>query len=974
MAKISITWIVKNNTGQIKGPYTTVEVLKYISDGFFTGEEQIAKYPGGQWTSITKQPEFYERILETLEEQINPNAIKEKKAEPIQEKKQNSETKSKPNKNSFEETVIIPYGGEKVPTKKTLTVPDDMSSTTRPDIKKQLSTTEIRQIQRENTNDVIELNNITEESTKDKKDILRWPLFLGILLIASLVLYFGFFGGDGPVAGERVRLIAPQKSKEGYTEDQVNQKVIQAMLYLASDNVENYLEAQTLLVNIIENSIKNLKARMVLCEVYKELWPFSHQDNQDQKVISYVAKTTRSMNKIDSSGYFCEAVKLYTEGRYSEAMGTVDAIIEKDYANFLLYQIKGEILEIENELLIAESFFQKARELSGKWVKPLFSQAMVNLRNKEINKASSLFQQALRENKKHKASYFGLGILEFSRNQYDTALNLLNSGMNIESMIDKNLEAQGIETLSEIYLMRGDKSKALSLANLSLSKNPSRKTAQELCNRLGGCDRDHKNAEKPDEELLFNCQMFLRQKEYVHAQAECKAAFELNPKNSTAALKAGEALWSLGQGLEAIDWINRAIKTDPTSVRAYIKKAEFLAQRFDFSEAEKTLMQADYLSKGNFEIQRGFANLAFKKKDYNGAIKLAEKALKLYDADIESIILYSSSAREIAAVTKVTNQKEQEIRQKMAQDAYGFALKAIELDSTNVEAQINYAKVIATRQGVDEGGDYLNELIKKYPKIHEYRIALAEVYIEEERYKQASELLGKVLAMNENNKKARMLIAKCLNQLGFSEKAMGEYLKASYIDPSDAEPIFEVAKIYLETSRLNEAKNQFERVIKLNSRFPRAHLFLGRTYLLNGNFIEAEKNAEAEKKLYPNLIDSYLLVGEIKFASKSYSECAAEYAKATNAGSQPVYIYVRAARCYRLSGQIDMAQGFLDIAAERESGYEEIYKEQGALFEARGDRPAAIRSYCKYLELSPNSKDKQEFVRQVQTLGGDCGD
>jgi tetratricopeptide (TPR) repeat protein len=310
----------------------------------------------------------------------------------------------------------------------------------------------------------------------------------------------------------------------------------------------------------------------------------------------------------------------------------------------------------------------------------------------------------------------------------------------------------------------------------------------------------------------------------------------------------------------------------------------------------------------------------------------------------------------------------------MAQDAYSFALKAIELDSTNVEAQINYAKVIATRQGVDEGGDYLKELIKKYPKIHEYRIALAEVYIEEERYKQASELLEKVLAMNENNKKAHMLVAKCYNQLGFSDKATGEYLKASYLDPSDAEPIFEVARIQLETSHLNEAKNQFERVIKLNSKFPRAHLFLGRTYLLNGNFIEAEKNAEAEKKLYPNLIDSYLLVGEIKFASKNYSECAAEYAKATNAGSQPVYIYVRAARCYRLSGQIDMAQGFLDIAAERESGYEEIYKEQGALFEARGDRPAAIRSYCKYLELSPNSKDKQEFVRQVQTLGGDCGD
>lgn len=961
---------MKNNTGQIKGPYTTVEVLKYISEGFFTGEEQIAKYPGGQWTSITKEPEFYERILETLEEQLNPDDPKFKKAKPIEEKKQTPDKKSPTNKNSFEETVIIPFGG-----KKTLVTKTEGTSQTLPDAKRQLKPEEIKQIQNEEkSNEVIELKNLAEETSKDKQDLLRWPLFAGFILIAITILYFGFFEGDSSHSGERIRLIAPQKSKEVYTEEQVNQKTTLAMKYLAADNVENYLEAQNLLVNVIENSLKNLKARMILCGVYKELWPYSHQDSQDQKVIAHVAKTTKSLNKIDTSGYFCEAVKLFSEGRFSESLSTVDAVLEKDFSNFLLYQIKGEILEIENEMLIAESFFQKSRELSGQWIKPLFSQAMVNLRIKDINKASALFQQVLRENKKHKASYFGLGILEFSRNQYDNALNYLNSGMDIDTVIDRNLESQGIETLSEIYLMRGDKSKALSLANLSLKKNPSRKATQELCNRLGGCDKSHRSTEKPDEELLFNCQLYLRQKEYVHAQAECKAAFEVNPKNAFAALKASEALWSLGQGLEAIDWVNRSIKTDPMNVKAYIKKAEYLAQRYDFSEAEKTLLQADYLSKGNFEIQRGFANLAYKKKDFNGSMKLAEKALKLYDADIESIILYSSSARELAMLSRVTNQKEQEARQKIAQDAYSFALKAIELDSTNVEGQINYAKVISTRQGVDEGGDYLNELIKKYPKIAEYRIALAEIYIEEERYKQASELLEKVLAMNENNKKAHMLVAKCYNQLGNIENALGEYLKASYLDPSDAEPVFEVAKIYLETSKLSEAKNQFERVIKLNGKFPRAHLFLGRTYLLNGNFIEAEKNAEIEKKLYPGLIDSYLLVGEIKFASKNYSECASEYAKASNAANQPVYVYVRAARCYRLSGQIDMAQGFLDIAAERESGYEEIYKEQGALFEARGDRPAAIRSYCKYLELSPNSKDKQEFLRQVQTLGGDCGD
>lgn len=967
MAKISITWIIKLNTGQIKGPYTTIEVLKYISEGIFTGEEQIAQYPGGQWNSITKEPEFYERILETLENQLNPQKEKTKIANPIEEKKTN-DTKSQKNVN-LEETVIIPHGQNRQPSKALI------ESKTSIDIKRKLSPEEINQIsKKDDKTEVIELKNLKEEQKKDIKDIIRWPLFAAVVLVAVVVLYLGLSDDSGGDNGERIRLIAPQKSHESLSDEQVNQKTMQALKYLGNDSIEGYLEAQNILVNTIENSLKNLKARMILCEVYKELWNYSYQDAQDQKTIATLAKTTKSLNKIDTSGYFCEAVKLFTEGRYSESLSTVDTVLEKDFSNFLLYQLKGEILEIENDMLVAESFYQKARELSGQWVKPLYSQAIINLKIKDISKSNNLFLQVLKENKKHKSAYFGLGILEFSRSQYDKAANYFNSGMDIETFMDRGLEAQGFEALSEIYLMRGDKSKALDIANLNLKKNPSRKLAQELCNRLGGCDKAHRNSAKPDEELVFNCQLFLRQKEYVHAQAECKSAFEINPKNATAALKASEALWSLGQGLEAIDWVNKSIKADPTNVKSYLKKAEYLSQRYDFSEAERTLMQADYLSKGNYEIQRGFAHLAFKKKDYNGAMKLSEKALKLYDADIESVILYSASARELAVATRVTNQKEQEKRQKISQDAYSFALKAIELDSTNVEAQINYAKVIAVRQGVDEGGDYLQELVARYPKIYEYRLALAEVYIEEERYKQAAEIVEKVLSLNETNKKAHSLAGKCYNQLGFIEKALGEYLKASYLDPSDAEPIFEVAKIYLETSRISEAKNQFERVIKLNQKFPRAHLFLGRTYLLNGNFIEAEKNAELEKKMYPGLIDSYLLVGEIKFASKNYSECAAEYAKASNAGDQPVYVYVRAARCYRLAGQVDMAQGFLDIAAERESGFEDIYKEQGALFEARGDRPAAVRSYCKYLELSPNSKDKQEFLRQIQTLGGDCGD
>ncbi len=373
-------------------------------------------------------------------------------------------------------------------------------------------------------------------------------------------------------------------------------------------------------------------------------------------------------------------------------------------------------------------------------------------------------------------------------------------------------------------------------------------------------------------------------------------------------------------------------------------------------------------------MQRGFAYLAFKKRDYNTTLKLAEKALKTYDADIESIILYSSAARNLALGFRVNSQKDQEQRQKLAQDAYTYALKAIELDSTSIQAQINYAKVIATRQGVEIGGDYLIEMIKLYPSLYEYRVALAEIYIEEERYKQAIEELQRVLSVNAKDKKALMAIAKSYFQIGELDKATTSYLTASNLDPSDAEPIFEVARIYMERGKIDQALIQFQRVLGLNSKYPKANFYIGRLMIIKGNYSEAEKFAEIEKKMYPLLTDPYLLIAEIKYMSKNYSECAAEYARATNFGSQPAAVYVQAAKCYRLSGQLDMAQGFIDIAAERESGYEEIYKEQGALFESRGDTVSALRSYCKYAELSPNSKDKLEIKSLIQSLGGECGD
>jgi Flp pilus assembly protein TadD len=59
----------------------------------------------------------------------------------------------------------------------------------------------------------------------------------------------------------------------------------------------------------------------------------------------------------------------------------------------------------------------------------------------------------------------------------------------------------------------------------------------------------------------------------------------------------------------------------------------------------------------------------------------------------------------------------------------------------------------------------------------------------------------------------------------------------------------------------------------------------------------------------------------------------------------------------------------LSLAQARESGYAEIYREQGAIYELKGDARSAAQAYNKYIGLSPNAPDRAEIEGKISRLG-----
>ncbi|UOF00331.1 tetratricopeptide repeat protein [Bdellovibrio reynosensis] len=957
MSRIQVTWVVKTRTGQVKGPYSTEAILRMIGEGVFSGQEMISKLPDGQWTLISKEAAFYDKLLEALEGivEVDPKKAQKMEAETVivHPPPQQKPKDSLPSLESFA-NIKIEKSKQKVDV---YDVPQNVQPASIP----------IANVKSES---VIDLSNIKNMEKGELFKNLRLPAFVLVIVILAAVF---LLWEQGPSDGTKIHLLAPKKSTSTMSEEQVKVKLNEAIFSIEQDTFESYLEAQNKLVTIIEGSGMNLEVRGLLCVVYKELWPFAVQDAQDIKTIVTMTQSTRALNVISPFGQVCETVKLMTSGRFKEAKGVIEATLESNEPFSLLpvlYDFKAELLRGEHDYTNAIPYYEKASQLWDKWLNPLVSLAAVSYETGDFNTASSILKNVLAKNPRHREAKILAGIIDYRGfKKSDTAYSYLSTALEAKGRVAALTLADGYSCLAEIYLLRGEKGKALEAAQSGFDLNPNNSELRQLVIRLGGNDKV-KGEKGKNNELLYLGDQYIRQGDYLAAQAEFKAAFEVDPKNGTAAMKAAKALWQLNQSFEAIEWLNKAIKAEPKLVSAYVLQADYMSQRFDFIGALTILTNATRIAPNNYEVLRGLSMLEFRKNNMPGAINYALRSVKAYDGDIEAFILLSKANGILARSIMPINKKEIERKENAAKDAIRYATKAVEIDATNPEAQITYAKMLAQTNGVDSGINYLNELIKRFSYTLDYRIALAEIYKSEDRFTQSKEIYEKVVESDPKNKKAWLGLGESEKALGLNDKALKAFLNAAILDPTDGEALFQAGKLYLETSRFDEAIQQFKRVQRLNPKYPRTHYYIGKAAFSSGDFTTALEASKMEKKLNPNVADSYILAAEVYTARKQYAECAAEYSQAMKLRPQGAEIYVKSATCYRQSGSMDVAEDMLALASARESGYAEIYREQGAIYELRGDNRSAATAYNKYLGLSPNALDRAEIEMKILRLGG----
>lgn len=963
-------WLVKDTDGRVRGPFFTDDILRRIRAGELTGEEQIALYPSADWSPISNEPEFYDKLLaalegETLEPEDKISALEEDTIDQLPDDFI-EDASSKPGSitNSMPPPPPMKTGISRTEKIETHTEPKASGPKSRAE---SVSKTRIEddEFKFESESKIGGGNKATVEKVielKPRKKILKkakakgvsLPILVAVAAIGLAAYYLMTDTGVGQ--DDRIHLIMPRKGQAAISADEANAKQKLAVSEFVKDNYENYLRSEGELVQVIEGSPKNAAATALLCLNYLELWPFAHQDSKDLYAVTAVAQRASA---IDPAGYeasTCRAVDLFIRGRIVEAKNAVDSVLNAftGGANppIAFYYLKARVLEISKDYSSAISYSQTIEQLWPQWLRPYSLEALMMLKNKNYSESANRFRSVLKANPKHQVSQIMLGVVESTNLQnYEVGKRYLESAFATNQKAPSEILAMGYLALAEIALREQNMPKALSYAQKAYANNSNESRAHDIIVQIGG-EKKLKETKVYDTQLVYEGDQLVREGDCNAAQAHYREAFNANRKNGIAAMKAAECLWGLSLSTDAIEWLNKAIQADPNLIDAYVLLADYFTQRFNFEAAGQILSKAQAVAKSNYKVYQGFALVEYRRNNYSGAINYANKAIQLYESDVDSYVILARSL----------------LQNQDSAKAFETASKAIELDLNHRKAQIVYAETLAATRGNHIGIEYLTRLVSTYPTITEYRMALGLLYEKDQSYTSAEQVFRQLVTIEEKPKQAFIELAKVLQMQQRFEESVEAFFQAAKLDPADVEALYLAGLVYLQAKKPNDARTQFQRVMRINKEYPLVNYQMGRAELMLDSPQEAIEQAKAEIAKNPNMADPYLLMAEAHTVMQKYNLCAGDYMQAVNLRPQGAGIYVKMARCYRLSGDLDTAVSMINQADRLESGNPEVWKEQGAIYDNKQDRIKAIDAYNQYLVLAPNAPDREQVQARIKAL------
>jgi tetratricopeptide (TPR) repeat protein len=335
-----------------------------------------------------------------------------------------------------------------------------------------------------------------------------------------------------------------------------------------------------------------------------------------------------------------------------------------------------------------------------------------------------------------------------------------------------------------------------------------------------------------------------------------------NPKDNDAVAMRAALMLSTGDVTQinqaANDLQSLVAKTPDNHLLRYNLARAFVAKN-DLEQARLQL-EAAIKIRPDFILARDLlSRIYLNKGDYAKALKEADETVALNKNDLQARLNRSSSLMGIGDTGKARQELDtvlemapnnpdaryqagylawQEKDYKRAEQVFGDLYKANPKDSRGL---IGMIETMASQNRAAEAIKVMEESVAREPQRQDYRLALANMYVRDQRYDAAIDLLQNLLKADPKSADLLLRLAETERRKGDINTAVETFRRASQAAPADTRPLLQLGLLLDGTGRREQAKPIYEQILKIQPDHPIA--------LNNLAFIKAEEGQDLDEAL-----------------------------------------------------------------------------------------------------------------------------